>query len=132
MYASARHACWASSGQISVNVLLLCISCASALGGFVLDNRSGLHTGMIAVTFPLSAQPRNSQNLCDAESGGRRQKQVEPSPSATVVVLRRWSQCDCSKVPPTILCARAFIWMVSYSTCLNQVLMPCLRFCVQQ
>jgi hypothetical protein len=72
MYASARHACWASSGQISVNVLLLCVSCTSTLGGFDPDNRSGLHTAMIAVTCPLSAQPRNSQNLYvrDTESGG--------------------------------------------------------------
>jgi hypothetical protein len=72
MYASARHACWASSGQISVDVLLLCISCASTLGGFDLDNRSGLFTELIAVTVPLSAQPRNSQNLPvrDAESSG--------------------------------------------------------------
>jgi hypothetical protein len=57
------------SGQIPLTVLLLNISCTSTLGGFDLDNRSGLHAGTIAVAFPLSAQPRNSQNLCDAESG---------------------------------------------------------------
>lgn len=56
-------------GQISLTVLLLDISRTSTLGGFDLDFRSGLHTGMIAVAFPLSAQPRNSQNLRDAESG---------------------------------------------------------------
>jgi hypothetical protein len=35
----------------------------------------------------------------------RRQEQVELCPSATVVVLKRWNQCDCSGVvPPNILC----------------------------
>jgi hypothetical protein len=70
--------------------------------------------------------PRTYVMLSQAE---RRQKQVKPRPSATVIVLERWSQCNCSGVvPPSILCVRASIWMASCSTCLCPVLMPpCLR-----